>query len=295
VTSNPNFMNQRPVILDFDRSVGELPDALHVDLADRQETLRFGCSIANMEAFSRQLDAVLPAEYGTVFMGSGDFHHISWPLIRRLRNKGPFQVIVFDNHPDNMRFPFGVHCGSWVRRVAALAHVSHVHVVGITSNDVGVAHAWENYLRPLYAGKLTNWCMDVDTRWATRIGLGRSFKVFPDPDALIAHFIAMLEQSPQLTYLSIDKDALSPDAAHTNWDQGRLLEHHLNAVIDTLASHLIGSDINGEVSAHEYATPWKRWLSRADGQAAVPTTELALWQVQQRALNHRLLARIQGC
>ncbi|WP_347259650.1 arginase family protein [Rudaea sp.] len=285
-------MNARPVILDFDRSVGELPDALTIDLADWQEAIRFGCSNRTMEALARKLDAELPRDYGTVFMGSGDFHHLSWPLIRRLRDRGPFQVVVLDNHPDNMRFPFGIHCGSWVRRVAALPFVSHVHVLGITSHDVGAAHAWENYLRPLYAGKLTNWCMDVDTRWAARIGLGRAFKVFATPDALIESFLAALGPSPQPTYLTIDKDALSPETARTNWDQGRLLETHVNAVIDALAGRLVGSDINGEVSAYTYSTPWKRWLSRADGQAPVPADELATWQEQQRALNRRLLARI---
>ena len=285
-------MSLLPVILDFDRSVGNLPDALTIDLAGWQEAIRFGCSNHRMDELARVLDAELPANYGTVFMGSGDFHHLSWPLIRRLRDKGPFQVVVFDNHPDNMRFPFGIHCGSWVRRVAALPFVSHVHVLGITSNDVGTAHSWENYLRPLYAGKLTNWCMDVDVRWATRIGIGRAFKVFATPDTLIDAFLAILGSSPAPTYLTIDKDALSPETARTNWDQGRLLEAHVNAVIDTLAGRLVGSDINGEVSAYAYSTPWKRWLSRADGQSPVPEDQLAVWQQQQRALNRRLLARL---
>ena len=285
-------MTRRPVVLDFDRSVGALPDALTIGLADWQEAIRFGCSMHRMDALSRKLDAELPPDYGTVFLGSGDFHHLSWPLIRRLRNKGSFQVVVFDNHPDNMRFPFGIHCGSWVRRVAALPFVSHVHVVGITSNDVGAAHAWENYLTPLYAGKLTNWCMDVDTRWAARIGLGEAFKLFATPDELIERFIAALGPSPPPTYLTIDKDALSPEAARTNWDQGRLLETHINAVIDALAGRFVGSDINGEVSAYEYTTRWKRWLSHADGQVPVPEGELLAWQEQQRALNRRLLARI---
>lgn len=285
-------MNRSPVVLDFDRSVGDLSGACTIDLADWQEAIRFGCSMRRMDALARKLDAELPRDYGTVFMGSGDFHHLSWPLIRRLRDAGNFQVVVFDNHPDNMRFPFGIHCGSWVRRVAALPFVSHVHVLGITSNDVGFAHAWENYLTPLRNGKLTNWCMDVDTRWASRLGLGQAFRVFASPDELIERFLAELGPSPPPTYLTIDKDALSPDVARTNWDQGRLLETHLNAVIDALAGRFVGSDINGEVSAYEYKTRWKRWLSHADGQTPVPENELAAWQEQQRALNRRLLARI---
>ena len=35
-------MSLRPIVLDFDRSVGELPDALTIDLTDWQEAIRFG-------------------------------------------------------------------------------------------------------------------------------------------------------------------------------------------------------------------------------------------------------------
>ena len=36
-------MSRAPVILDFDRSVGALPGAMRIDLADWQEPIRFGC------------------------------------------------------------------------------------------------------------------------------------------------------------------------------------------------------------------------------------------------------------
>ena len=63
-------------------------------------------------------------------MGSGDFHHVSYLLIERLRRLGrQIQVVVFDNHPDNMRYPFGIHCGSWVWHVSRLPFVERVHVV----------------------------------------------------------------------------------------------------------------------------------------------------------------------
>ena len=37
-------MSLQPVILDFDHSVGDLPDALTIDFTDWQEAIRFGCS-----------------------------------------------------------------------------------------------------------------------------------------------------------------------------------------------------------------------------------------------------------
>ena len=182
-------MTHAPLILDFDDSTGDVPGAYRFALADWQETIRFGCGTRQLQRLMRHLQPSLPPDYGTVLMGSGDFHHVSWPLIEQQSSRGPFQVVVFDNHPDNMRFPFGVHCGSWVQRVAALPHVSHVHVIGITSPDISASHAWENHWTPLLRRRLTYWCMDVDVTWANRFGLTHSFRPFTDPDTLIETFI----------------------------------------------------------------------------------------------------------
>jgi len=289
MTSNPAL---RPVVLDIDRSAGPLPDALVLPLHDWQETLRFACSTAAMRRFGVALDRQLPAHYGTVFMGSGDFHHLSWPLIARLRPSGPIQVVVLDNHPDNMRFPFGVHCGSWVRRVAALPFVEHVHVLGITSADIGAGHAWENYLTPLRRGRLTYWSMGVDTGWAKRLGIARAFRGFDTPEALVDSFVEYRRTQHRPVYLSIDKDVFAPEVAQTNWDQGRLLLPHALALIDSLRQGLVGSDVNGEVSHYRYTTWWKRRLSALDEQPEIDPARLAGWQAQQHALNLRLLEAI---
>ena len=172
----------RPIVLDIDHSVGPLPKRLVVPLEHWQEALRFGCTLRTLARFRTVLDDTLPTEHGTVLLGSGDFHHLSWPLIERVQHAAPFQVVVLDNHPDNMRYPFGVHCGSWVRRVAELPQVSHVYVVGIGSTDIGAGHAWENYLAPLRAGRLSYWSVGVDVRWAAKAGLGLALV-----DAVLGH------------------------------------------------------------------------------------------------------------
>jgi hypothetical protein len=283
--------NKKPLVLDFDRSAGAIAGASFIDLAEWQEEIRFGCTLKTFNKLRVVLDASLPAEYGTVLLGSGDYHHLSWPLIERCKDRGPFQVVLFDNHPDNMRFPFGVHCGSWVRKVAMLPYVSHVHVLGITSGDIGLAHAWENYWRPLMAGKLTYWSMDVDVSWARYVGLGSAFRSFPDPDTLIAEFLATQKEAGA-TYLTIDKDVLAEEAVQTNWDQGCMLEPHLLSVIEALRGKIIGSDITGEVSSWQYVTKWKKHLSAMDGQDDIPQEKLDAWQVEQQVLNQRLLAAI---
>ncbi|MFC5435685.1 hypothetical protein ACFPME_03900 [Rhodanobacter umsongensis] len=283
---------KRPVVLDIDHSVGALPGRLVLPLEHWQESIRFGCSLATMRRFGTMLDELLPAEYGTVFTGSGDFHHLSWPLIARLPVATPFQVVVLDNHPDNMRFPFGVHCGSWVRKVALLPQVSHVHVLGITSADIGAGHAWENYLTPLRRGKLSYWGIGVDTGWSRRLGLAHAFRGFDTPAALVDVFVEAQRTQSAPSYLSIDKDVFAPEVAHTNWDQGRLLSGHALALIDSLRHGLVGSDINGEVSHYRYQSWWKRRLSAMDEQPEIDPAQLAGWQAQQHALNLQLLAAI---
>lgn len=281
-----------PVVLDFDGSVGALAGATRIDLAEWQDAIRFGCSLRRLDALLRRIDPELPREHGTVLLGSGDFHHLSWPLVERRSAQGPFEVVVLDNHPDNMRFPFGVHCGSWVRRVAALPFVTRVQVLGIGSGDVSASHAWENYLTPLRRHKLAYWTVGVDTRWAARIGLAHAFRSFDSPDALVARFLDEHAAIASPAYLSIDKDVFDVSVARTNWDQGRLLESHAHALIDALHGRIIGSDITGDVSSWRYAAWWKRRLSALDEQPAIDPARLAEWQSQQHALNLRLLERI---
>lgn len=283
-----------PVVLDVDGSVGDLPQRVVLPLADWQEAVRFGCSLRTFARFRRRLDDLLPATHGTVFTGSGDFHHLSWPLVARLAPAQPIQVVVLDNHPDNMRFPFGVHCGSWVRRVAMLPFVAHMHVLGITSGDIGAKHAWENYLTPLMRGKLTYWSIGVDTRWSRWLGISRAFRHFATADALVAAFAQAQQSQPLPSYFSIDKDVFAADVAQTNWDQGQFQLRHALGVLASLKAPLAGSDINGEISIYRYRAWWKRKLSALDDQPEIEPAKLAGWQAQQHALNLQLLAAIQA-
>ena len=283
----------RTVVLDIDHSVGALPQRLVIPLEHWQESLRFGCSLATLRRFRRVLDDTLPSTYGSVMLGSGDFHHLCWPLIERVPGAAQFQVVVLDNHPDNMRYPFGVHCGSWVRRVAVLPRVSHVHVVGIGSADIGRGHAWENYLTPLRHGKLSYWSTGVDVGWARHLRLEHAFHSFDDVGQLVEAFCERQRARPLPTYLSIDKDVFADNVARTNWDQGQMQLVQATAIIESLRGGLVGSDITGEVSSWRYRSWWKRRLSAIDQQPSVDERELDHWQAQQHALNLQLLEVIQ--
>ena len=288
-----------PLVLDVDGSVGPLAGELRLPLGDWQEAIRFGALLGVYQRFSRHVQAQLPAQHGTAWMGSGDFHHLSWLLIAHcIARQGftaarPLRVVVLDNHPDNMRFPWGVHCGSWVRRIAMHPAVSHVHVAGITSQDIGAGHAWENYLTPLRAGKLSYWSCGVDTGWARRLGMGAAFRSFDRMDGLVDALTAALDTERQSTYLSIDKDVFSTDVVTTNWDQGQMRETQALRIMAALDGQLVGSDVTGDVSSWLYATWWKRWLSAGDGQdTAISPQALAQAQAGQHAFNQRLMAAL---
>jgi hypothetical protein len=279
-----------PLVLDLDGAVQGLAGGHTIRLRNWEEAVRFGCSSKTWRAFGRCLDQVLAGSYGTVLVGSGDFHHVSHLLLTHCRTPDPFDVVVLDNHPDNMRFPFGIHCGSWVSHAASLPQVRSIHVLGISSLDVAWQHAWENRLLPIMRGKLRYWTIGVDTGWARRLGLSRGFASFSDAGTLIDRFIADLPlNAPGGVYLSIDKDVFAPHVASTNWDQGVLELDHARRLIGALSGRLVGSDITGEVSIHDYQTPWKRWLSALDGQPEIPCDRLAAMQTRQRTVNLDLL------
>jgi len=267
----------RTITLDFDGSVAPLEASETIPLRDRQEELRFACRRSALERLPDVGDANL------VFMGSGDFHHVTYALISRMRR--PMQVVVFDNHPDNMRYPFGIHCGSWVSHAARLPFVSRIHVAGITSADVEGAHAFENRLAPLRSGKVIYWCVRRNLRALHLLG-ARASRSFGSVAAMLDALRSAL--SPEPVYLSIDKDVLSGEVVQTNWDQGVMRVDELEAAIAMLRGNVIAADVVGDVSAYRYRSRFKRLLSALDHQPEIPPASLALWRDAHRRLNLRL-------
>jgi len=282
---------KEPLILDFDRSVLPLSGVRTVAFNDWQEVIRYGCSLANLERFETALNAQTDAEPRLSFLGSGDFHHVSYLLIKRLRFMGPFQVVVFDNHPDNMRFPWGIHCGSWVHHVCRLPFVSRVTVIGITSDDLRGYHFFENHLRSIYRGKLSYLCLSPVPTLARRLGLSGIKDCRDDQNRLPERIQSdVLNVDPHPIYLSIDKDVLSPRVVRTNWDQGVLTEENLLEAVRFLKPHLLAADVTGEISFYPYPQLWKKALSRLDGQSSSSPPDLDHHQRRHQALNEKLIS-----
>jgi hypothetical protein len=278
----------KPLILDFDGSVQGLSNAATIPLQSWQERIRFGCTKSALRALNQEIPAAAPM----VFLGSGDYHHVSYLLIERMRILAtPVQVVVFDNHPDNMRYPFGIHCGSWVAHVSRLPFVTCVHVLGITSADVSGLHIFENHLCPLHSGRVRYWCIGPDLHALQRLGIRHS-QSFPSAGNLLDRFAEESRTWKEPVYLSIDKDVLAPAVVQTNWDQGVMTLAELEQGIDAILHLVVASDVTGEVSSYHYASRWKRVLTWLDRQPQIPGNLLRRWQEQHQAVNQRLLKKI---
>ncbi len=277
-----------PVVLDIDGSCGYLPGEQRLQLRNWQERLRYSCRKSDLDALQAQVGEGLLRQSGPFFLGSGDFHHLSLPIIAAHARTRLLDVVVLDNHPDNMRFPFAIHCGSWVRQVAALPGVRRVHVVGIHSQDIAWPHFWENNWWPLYSGRVHYWSVQVDVRYVRCLGLSQMFHGFNEIDALLDALKAQLEPDFPL-YLSIDKDVLAAEAVRTNWDQGMMQLPQMYAFVAACRTRLTGCDVTGDISFYQYQQLLKRLLSRLDGQETqeVPPA-LKDWQLQQHQVNLQL-------
>ncbi len=147
-------------ILDLDGSVAlqsrlvVAAGAEVVPLQDWGPRLRLACSFNRFRSFEDSLARCLPSEGEPTltFFGSGDFHHVTLALLRRLTT--PFNLLVLDKHPDWMRgIPF-LHCGTWLLHATRLPLLQRVFHVG---GDLDFDNAWR-WLAPnddLRKGKIT--------------------------------------------------------------------------------------------------------------------------------------------
>ena len=118
--------------------------------------IRLGCGFGQFrrfeQALSDQLGGETDADPHLTYYGSGDFHHVSFALLRRLRE--PFNLLVLDNHPDWMRgVPF-LHCGTWLRHASQLPLARRVFHVG-GEVDFDNAFRWMAPWRQLRDGRIT--------------------------------------------------------------------------------------------------------------------------------------------
>lgn len=173
------------------------------------------------------------------YIGTGDYHYISLFYLEQISED--FILVLIDNHPDDQTGAFDadlLSCGSWVLKARQLEHCRGD--VWINSSSQTFSEIASSVLRPPRNDrkvhndeKLNNTVIASElqaTAWQERGNLG--------------------------IYLSIDLDVLSPEFAHTDWNQGTMTLPQLIEIIEGLKSnyHIIGVDICGGISESKGGT-----------------------------------------
>jgi hypothetical protein len=223
-------------------------------------SIRLACSFGRFRHFERDLDALFQRESEAqpwiTCYGSGDFHHVSLALVRRLTT--PINLLVLDNHPDWMRgVPF-LHCGTWLYHAARLPGVRRIFHIG---GDVD----FDNYYQ-----WMAPWMMLRSAKIIVFPGIRRFQRgtwsgvhnepIRPQPEMpasrgrieeLLSPFRTELASLP--LYISLDKDVLRERESVVNWDSGHLTLAEicdlLQAFLGAAGGNVAGLDIVGDWSA----------------------------------------------
>ncbi|HYM31132.1 MAG TPA: hypothetical protein VEU47_07540 [Candidatus Cybelea sp.] len=273
-------------VLDLDGSLREQPalkeaigegSAQVIDFAAERDALRLWASRRRMRDFAGRIGALAaPAGKGpdVTFLGSGDFHHLTYALIARAPT--PLTVLHFDNHPDWVRLPPAFHCGSWINRLLELPHVMRIVTVGPCGSDLDLPQLKGGNLGALADGRLElyPWRHGPSRVWG-RIGSGAGHRREGDhlvwrcvgDDGWPAFLDDLVSRLPtDAVWITIDKDVLRPEDAATNWDQGEMPLAALVAALKTVAGakRVAGIDVCGEYAPPAFVNPLKRIAARLD-------------------------------
>ena len=282
-------MNVR--ILDCDGSVVSQPFAAElmafgaaavVDARALGPKLRIVAERRALAELRECLKALPKAGNEIFFMGSGDFHHLTVPLLERLDED--VVVVHFDNHPDWVRFPNTLNCGSWVCRALALPQVSRVITIGPSGSDLSRPQFKFANLAAIRSGRLELYAWQAEP---TRL-FGRSVDgpgVATEGGRLVwrnlrdeawPDFVAELcgRLAGKRLWITFDKDVLSTDEAITNWDQGELRLNQVLLAIEALARNcpISGIDICGDYSPPRFHDLFRRFLSWTDRPTTSPSS-----------------------
>jgi hypothetical protein len=229
------------------------------DLRSWGPVLRLCCGFRRFRQFEGALAGALASanngEPSLHLIGSGDFHHVSLALLRRIEH--PFNLLILDNHPDWMcGIPF-LHCGTWVHHACQLPNLQTIFHVG-GDVDFDNRYRWLAPWQALRSGKIrvipavrsfergawSNFVLPtlrIDSRKPATMGRIKQ---------LVEPWRATLGRVP--LYVSLDKDVLTTQDAVVNWDSGHLalaeVEAVLNAFVDAAHHRLAGMDIVGDWS-----------------------------------------------
>jgi hypothetical protein len=187
---------------------------------------------------------------GIHFFDNGNYHYMSKLWTDRIQE--PFTLIVFDHHPDMQPPRFGgiLSCGGWVLEVLENnKFVQNVIIIGVADRLVEEIQQEFAAASDTSENKTKNSLLQKIT-FIRKSELGTN-SVSSLLNSRLEPSTSPSRASLRMTHachISIDKDALAPAYAATNWDQGSLTLDALKECISTLAANhkILGIDICGE-------------------------------------------------
>lgn len=181
--------------------------------------LRFYSEKKFFQKLKENLNAVRP---GITFLGPGDFHHLSLCLLDNLK-RAPV-LVLFDHHSDMQSSPDDlITCGSWVGLALKENKVKKCVIVGVNSKDEGLYKSQDAKRTVFFPEELPH-------------------------EIKLSGIIREITEAGGPVYISIDKDVLAKDDAHTNWDQGRMSLGELLEILEAIGevADVVGADVCGE-------------------------------------------------
>ena len=183
------------------------------------------------------------------FFDNGNYHYMSKLWTDRVQE--PFTLIVFDHHPDMQppRFSGILSCGGWVKEVLDNnKFVQNVIIIGVKDELVETVRE-----------ELTQ---SGEANILEKVSFIKESELSTLPSIICSDSVNVFSTN---LYISIDKDALSPTYAATNWDQGSLTLDALKNCITALATgrKILGVDICGE-RAHDFEGNEHHTVQEAD-------------------------------
>lgn len=212
--------------------------------------------------------------------GSGDFHHVTSLLLRRI--KTPFVLVSFDNHPDwDIRNPKWA-CGSWINRALDLGTVTRASIWGCGSFE-----CWPPHERYGNLGEVSKGRLDVHPWAQERPASERNRQGAIEPHNwrhLFDAFCRSLRQSS--VYVTIDMDCLAHCHAVTNWENGYFTPDDISWALSRLRSEavIIGGDVCGAYSQPEYSSWRQQIISENDHPQSQPPNLIQAYEVNIRSL-----------
>lgn len=232
------------------------------------------CDDEAVEAIRKQIaSAGITDARGIHFFDNGNYHYMSKIWTDMVQE--PFSLVVFDHHPDMQAPRFGniLSCGGWVKKVLdENQFINNVVIIGVADHLVDEIRAELSQAGDASVLDKVTFIKESEVR---ETGTPSSFSRTPTSFSRTSTSFSRMRESLRSPtesgmtegriYISIDKDALSPTYAATNWDQGSLDVAALKEIIANLAANhkIIGVDICGE-RARDFAGDEYHTVQEAD-------------------------------